>query len=105
MLDGPQHTAIRRLIAGALSARPTTRSSRPRSSVCSTELVPIGELDLRARFAFMLPTDVIADLMDLPDDANDGLEDLLRDVDLPNPPSSRARGRHTGAAQRSHVLG
>ena len=46
------------------------------------ELEPIGEMDLRAQFAFKLPTAVIAELMDLPDDVRDGLEQLLVDVDL-----------------------
>jgi cytochrome P450 len=46
------------------------------------ELAPMGEMDLRADFAFRLPTAVIADLMSLPTDARNGLEDLLRDVDL-----------------------
>jgi cytochrome P450 len=85
MLDGPEHTAIRRLIIGALSAN-AVESYRPLVEATVQrlldELEPIGEMDLRAQFAFKLPTAVIAQLMDLPDDVRDGLEHLLVDVDL-----------------------
>src|SRR5262249_19169103 len=85
MLDGPEHTAIRRLIAGALSVN-AVESYRPLVETTVARLLdalaPIGEMDLRADFAFKLPTAVIADLMDLPDVVRDGLEHLLVDVDL-----------------------
>jgi len=85
MLDGAPHSAIRRLIVGALSAnavepyRPLVEATVQR---LLDELEPIGEMDLRAQFAFKLPTAVIAELMDLPDVVRDGLEQLLVDVDL-----------------------
>src|SRR5262245_28213053 len=85
MLDGPEHTAIRSLIVGALSAN-AVESYRPLVEATVQrlldELEPIGEMDLCAQFAFKLPTAVIAELMDLPDDVRDGLEHLLVNVDL-----------------------
>jgi cytochrome P450 len=85
MLDGPEHTVIRKRIVGALSAS-AVESYRPLVEATVQglldELVPSAEMELRAQFAFKLPTGVIADVMDLPHNVRDGLEHLLIDVDL-----------------------
>jgi len=84
MLGGPKHTAIRRLIVSAFS---THAVERYRPLVTTTvarlldELEPAGEMDLRRQFAFGLPLAVMADLMDLPVAAREGLEQLVSDVD------------------------
>jgi hypothetical protein len=84
MLDGPKHTAIRRLIVGAFSAHAVERY-RPLVNTTVArlidELAPAGEMDLRRQFACRLPTEVIADLMDLPESAREGLEQLLSEIE------------------------
>lgn len=64
--DPPQHTRIRGLVTGALSAR-RVRAMEPRVRAICQELtaafVADGEAELMAQFAYRLPVMVICDLM------------------------------------------
>jgi cytochrome P450 len=84
MLERPSHTAVRRLIVSAFSPG-AVETYRP--LVCAIvdrlldELAPRGQMEFRSEFAFRVPMAVMAELMDLPADVRDGLEQLLGDVD------------------------
>jgi cytochrome P450 len=69
---GQSHTRLRRLVAGAFTAR-RTEALRPRVAVITAELVAAlaalpagGEVDLRTAFAEVLPMRVICELFGVP---------------------------------------
>ncbi|WP_433262085.1 cytochrome P450 family protein [Actinosynnema sp. CS-041913] len=80
---GAEHTRLRKLVAKAFTAR-RTQAMRPRIEAVTERLVaelarlPAGEaVDLRERFAYPLPVEVISALLGIPDEIRG---DLLRSV-------------------------
>lgn len=71
--SGAEHRRLRRLVAGAFTAR-RTEALRPRVTRVVAELLddlaaagPDEVVDLRARFAYPLPTRIVAELIGLPE--------------------------------------
>jgi 2-hydroxy-5-methyl-1-naphthoate 7-hydroxylase len=80
---GPEHTRLRRLIAPAFTAR-RTRTLAPRVEAISRQLtddlakIPAHQsADLRERFAYPLPIQVISELMGLPGKHRPALRDIV----------------------------
>ncbi|WP_367044700.1 cytochrome P450 [Streptomyces sp. Je 1-332] len=80
---GDEHKRLRKLVARAFTAR-RTAGLRPRIEEITEALLgslaksPTGQpVDLRAQFAYPLPTQVISELLGIPDDIRPG---LLRSV-------------------------
>lgn len=85
MRNDPEHAAIRRVIGRAFT-RTAVEAYRPMVEATVDklldELTPLGEMEFRRQFAFRLPTAVICELMQLPAEAREGLDELLDDLDL-----------------------
>lgn len=80
---GAEHSRLRRLVAKAFTAR-RTNALRPRiEQIVATLLDSIaargkeGPVDLRAEYAYALPTWVISELLGVPDAIRDELLDMI----------------------------
>ncbi|WP_308315653.1 cytochrome P450 [Streptomyces sp. ISL-100] len=80
---GPEHTRLRKLVAKAFTSR-RTAALRPRIEAITGELLdriaamPADEpVDLRAEFAYPLPTQVISELLGIPESMRDELLRLV----------------------------
>ncbi|GAB2968528.1 cytochrome P450 family protein [Saccharothrix stipae] len=83
---GAEHTRLRKLVAKAFTAR-RTQAMRPRIEESTAELlaglekVPAGEVvDLRERFAYPLPVQMISGLLGVPDEIRSPLLTAVHEV-------------------------
>ncbi|MCD0483368.1 cytochrome P450 [Streptacidiphilus sp. ASG 303] len=92
--DPPEHTRLRRLVAGAFTPR-RTEALAPRVREIADRLVdafaPLGEADLVASFTAPLPMTVICELLGVPEEQRDGFRTWSQQA-LGNPPSAAREG-------------
>ncbi len=97
--DPPYHTTVRKLIAGAFTPRKLAEMERLIEGIVDRLLdrvEDLGELDLIADFAMMLPTEIISFMLGVPDDYRAELRGysiaILGALDPVVPPERMAAG-------------
>lgn len=89
--DPPDHTRLRRLVAGAFSA-PRMEELRDRTRQVTDQLLdrvaPAGRADLIDDLAYPLPITIIADLLGIPDDMRDPIQGWVSVLDASGVESS-----------------
>jgi cytochrome P450 len=109
-LSGDEHTAIRHRVSRAFT-KSAVAAYRPRVEATVAglleELAPRGQAELVRDLAFVLPTRVICELMALPADVRDGLDDLLVDLNesflFRNDPEHIRRGDHAAVELQARL--
>ena len=91
-LDPPDHTRLRRLIAGEFTAR-RVENLRPRIQAITDELIdamlPAGRGDLLDALAFPLPIIVICELLGVPQADRDVFREWTNEIVAPTGPTSQ----------------
>jgi cytochrome P450 len=93
--DPPEHTRLRRLVAGAFTPR-RTEALEPRIREITEGLIdalaPRGEVDLVESFTAPLPMTVISELLGVPEDQRSDFRTWSQQVLGPPSPAARAGG-------------